>query len=408
MSKVFRILFIGVGIFAGFLAALMVVSAVVYSPQYVLRVLRMRESDVGDYLYNFPQRRLGAAAEPFLFADARDEARVAGLFEEILDVADFNAFLEDANTQAFIVIRDDAVLYEQYFNGTQRDTLATSFSVAKSFTSALVGIAIGEGDIASVDDPITDYLPELAARDPRFNEITVRHLLLMASGMEYRSSRPWLFNGDDPLSTYFPDQRQAALEFTRIIDSPGEYFLYNHYHPQLLGMILERSTGVPVTAYLQKKIWSPVGMEFDGSWSLDSEESGFEKMETGVNARPIDFARFGRLFLREGDWNGVQLVPHNWIAESTRLDPEIHNEAYYSHDFGPLVYQNGEGYYKYMWYGLLREGSDYDFFALGDRGQIIYLSPQHQLIIVRNGFEYGIPPFDWTDAFFRFSGRLGE
>jgi CubicO group peptidase (beta-lactamase class C family) len=93
--------------------------------------------------------------------------------------------------------------------------------------------------------------------------------------------------------SYYPDQRKISLENTHIIDPPGQYFLYNKYHPQLLGMILERATGMSVTNYLQTRIWDPLGMEFGGSWSTDSEAFDFEKMETGVNARAIDFAKFG-------------------------------------------------------------------------------------------------------------------
>jgi CubicO group peptidase (beta-lactamase class C family) len=162
----------------------------------------------------------------------------------------------------------------------------------------LIGIAIQEGHIKGVDDPITMYLPEMAERDPRFNEITIRHLLLMASGLEYVKFRPLLFNSDDILTSYYPDQRKISLENTHIIDPPGQYFLYNKYHPQLLGMILERATGMSVTNYLQTRIWDPLGMEFGGSWSTDSEAFDFEKMETGVNARAIDFAKFGVLFLK--------------------------------------------------------------------------------------------------------------
>ena len=271
------------GILLGFIAVILVWALLTYPGEYVYRVLAWRESDVFDW-QKFPEHPLEAAPTPFHFEYAPDE-RVVTLFEELADVDDWEAFLEANQTQAFIVIQDGAVLYENYFNNTQHDSIVTSFSVAKSFTSALIGIAIQEGYINSVDDPITEYLPELAARDPRFNDITVRHLLLMASGLEYTKDRFAIFNGDDPLTTYYPDQREIALENTKVVDPPGEYFLYNKYHPQLLGMILERTTDVSVTAFLQAKIWNPVGMEFSGSWSVDSEASDFEKMETGVNAR---------------------------------------------------------------------------------------------------------------------------
>ena len=140
----------------------------------------------------------------------------------------------------------------------------------------------------------------------------------MSSGLAYDESGWFLFNGDDPLTTYHPDQRQLALTNTRIAGPPGETFSYNKYHPQLLGMILERTTGMSVTAWTQTRLWDPLGMEFDGAWTLDSEASGFEKMEAGLNARAIDFAKLGRLFLHEGEWDGTQIVSPAWVAHGDR------------------------------------------------------------------------------------------
>jgi CubicO group peptidase (beta-lactamase class C family) len=280
--------------------------------------------------------------------------------------------------------------------------MVTSFSMAKSFTSALIGIAIHEGYINNVDDPITTYLPELAERDARFHDITIRDLLLMASGLEYKEFRAFLLNGDDPLTTYYPDQRKISLENTNIIDPPGAYFQYNKYHPQLLGMILERTTGMPVTSYLQTRIWDPLGMEFDGSWSTDSEASDFEKMETGVNARAIDFAKFGLLFLNGGLWQGEQVIPESWVEESTQpLLPD--NYADYYNDW--IKAMPGRGYYKYMWWGMAREDGFYDFTAEGDKGQFIYIFPQKNLVIVRNGIHYGIPSEEWLKLFYEFASQ---
>jgi CubicO group peptidase (beta-lactamase class C family) len=229
------------GIPVGIIALVLVWALLVYPAEYVYRVLAWRESDAFDW-QKFPEHPLEPAPVTFYFDQALDE-RVGALFGTLADVDDWDAFLKAHDTQAFIVVQDGTVLYEKYFNDTQRDSIVTSFSMAKSFTSALIGIAIQEGYINSVDDPITDYLPELAERDPRFNDITVHHLLLMASGLEYTEIRFPLFNGDDPLTTYYPDQRAIALKNSKIVDPPGTYFSYNKYHPQLLGMILERTTG---------------------------------------------------------------------------------------------------------------------------------------------------------------------
>jgi CubicO group peptidase (beta-lactamase class C family) len=401
-QRVSKILLWLLGGLLGLILLSLLVLALNYPPEYIYRVLVWQESDYGDYMDNFPHRGLKAASEPFIFEMAADEERVSHVFEANLGVDDFGAFLEEGGAQAFIVVQDDQILYENYFNGAERDTLLTSFSAAKSYVTALIGIAVTEGYIDSIDDPITNYLPELAERDVRFNDITIRHLMLMAAGMEYEEMRPALFNGDDPLTTYYPDQRQAALEFTEIVDRPGEYFQYNKYYPQLLGLILERTTGMSVTAYMQEKLWDPIGAEFDGSWSLDSESSGFEKMEAGLNARAIDFAKLGRLYLQGGMWNGTQVIPAEWVAESTQVDPATHDAAYYPDQMGQAIFDDLNGYYKYMWYGFFRgeERLDdvvvgYDFAAVGDHGQFIYVSPAKNLIIVRNGLEYG---YDWSWA----------
>ena len=396
--KVIKWLGIAVLVFVGVIALALVVASVVYTPEYVYRVLVWQDSDAFDW-QKFPNHPVSAAPAAFHFDQAPDP-RVADLFAQLSGAADWDAFLAANNTQAFIVIQDGKLLYENYFNDTQRDSIVTSFSMAKSFTSALIGIAIEEGFIDSVDDSITTYLPELAQRDPRFNQITIRDVLLMASGLDYQEMRPLLFNGDDPLTTYYPDQRKITLENTHVIDAPGAYFQYNKYHPQMLGMILERATGMRVTDYLQTRLWDKIGMEYDGSWSTDSQASDFEKMETGVNARAIDFAKFGELYLHGGLWNGDQVVPAAWVDESTRpLLPDTYDD-YYS-DYVKAM--PDQGYYTYMWWGMARPDGSYDFTAEGDKGQFIYVSPEKNMVIVRNGTSYGIPPHQWLELFNEFA-----
>jgi CubicO group peptidase (beta-lactamase class C family) len=362
-----------------------------YSPEYILRECFTNTGTVYDYNI-FPGRPLTASPEPYYFISQPDEARIQALFQTNPKVDNLENFLTGTGTQAFIVIQNDVILYENYFNDSQRDSLVTSMSVAKSFDSALIGIAISEGYLNSVDDPITDYLPELAARDPRFQNITIRHLLTMQSGLRYDENRP--FSSNDGSLTYgFPDLRHLALTETKIVEQPGEHWLYNNYNPLLLGMILERVTGKTVTEYLQEKIWSRVGMEFGGSWSMDSEASGFEKMESGINARAIDFAKFGRLFLNNGIWNGVQVIPSEWVKESTGKEQSIS--------------LGGDEYYKYMWWGIIHD-QGYDYFAAGNMGQIIYISPANNLIIVRHGEKYGLKEEGaaWLDILSQFANAI--
>ena len=221
--------------FAGLLAIVSMVllyAYIAYPAEYVNRLLRWGDSDVYDY-QKFPERALEPSNSPFEFSLNLDEARIRTQFETAAGIDDFDAFLEDKRTQAFIVVQDDAILYEQYFNGAGRDSIVTSFSTAKSFTSTLIGIAISEGHIHSVDDPITVYLPELAERDPAFAEITIRDLLMMSSGIKY-TEFPFV-NGDDAKTYYYPDLRQLALQDTHIVGLSGEQFPLQQLPPPAVG-----------------------------------------------------------------------------------------------------------------------------------------------------------------------------
>jgi CubicO group peptidase (beta-lactamase class C family) len=383
----------------------LVVAAVVYSPTYVARVLGMRESTQAHYLNNFPVRQLAASTNPSRYPATPDptmESRLAAA----LDTDDLNQFLTATQTQALLVVEDQRLVVERYANGAERDTMLTSFSVAKSFDSALIGIAIDEGFIGSVDDPITDYLPELATEDGSVSRITIAHLLSMSSGLAYEEMRWALFNGDDPLTTYHPDQRAISLEAaTRLDDPPGRYFRYNKYHPQLLGMILERTTGMSVSEYTQTRLWQPLGMEFDGQWTLDSDQSGFEKMEAGLNARAIDFAKLGSLYLARGQWQGTQVVPESWVEASTAPSPLRIESDRYRDDFGRWIHNDGNGWYGYFWYGRARDDNAPDFFAEGDHGQFVYVCPSSDMVIARLGTEFGIPSSAWIDAFYQLCSR---
>jgi CubicO group peptidase (beta-lactamase class C family) len=402
-TNIFRILSLLLLSSLAVLILLLLTASLAFSPGAVLRAIAWGNADVYDYL-KFPSRALARADSAFHFIEAPEDDRVRSLLEDDPRIADLEEFLESTKTQAFIVIQNDRILYERYFNDMQRDSIVTSFSVAKSFDSALIGIAIQEGWIGSVNDPITDYIPELLDRDPHFSRITIRDLLLMSSGLRYVERLPF---GDDVRTYIHPDLRSQALTQTEIIDPPGVRFLYNNYNPLLLGIILERTTGMPVAEFLQERLWRPLGMEFDGSWSLDSKEHGFEKMESGINARAIDFAKFGRLYLNRGWWDGVQIVPEVWVQESISLEPSLRTTNYYTDDYGGHIFEAAEGgYYKYMWYGLLREGQANDFFAYGKKGQFIFVSPSKQLIIVRHGEETEIEGMDWIEIFYRFASNI--
>jgi len=377
------------------LALVVVVVGYLSAPNfYLTRAIFWGESDYND-LEKFPARAIHNGPSVSHFDKLPANNPYASQIEAIArdtNKGGLEAYLNASGTTAFLVIHDDKVLYERYFDGYDQTSLHTSFSMAKSFASALVGIAVDEGHIKSVDEPITNYLPELRERDKRFGSITIRHLVTMSSGIKYEEGGdlPWSEEADDTKTYYATDLRELALN-CRIEGEPGEYFEYNNYNPLLVGMILERATGMPVARYLQEKVWKPLGMEADGSWSLDSTTSGFEKMESGVNARARDFARFGMLFAKGGNWRGRQLISREWVEEATRAD---------SNTDPSLGYQ-------YFWWVTSSEGETSHFSARGKYGQYIYVDPEKDLVVVRLGKEEGERGYGyWISLFEELATKL--
>jgi CubicO group peptidase (beta-lactamase class C family) len=272
----------------------------------IARAMVWMDADVGDR-FRFPARDIPTGDDPSPLPSGRE---VDLPVPHLGDGPDLDEFLRRTGTLAFVVAQDDRLVYERYFGGSERRTLQTSFSVAKSFVSVLVGIAIDEGSIGGLDDPVTQYVPELAERDPRFEDITLRNLLSMSSGLRYvEQSNPLLPWGDDIDTYYGTDLRDLALNATEITGPAGRDWLYNNYNPLLIGLVLERATGMSVSQFMATRLWQPLGAEFDASWSLDSEGDAFEKMESGLNVTPVDYVRFGLLVLHGGEWNGRRLTP---------------------------------------------------------------------------------------------------
>ena len=377
------------------LVALVVLAAAAYGAAHLLdgryawaRAVAWGESDTGDQL-RFPARTVPAGDEVSPLPTGDTPAALT----EPVGLGDtgvpLERFLAATDTTAFLVVHRDRLVLEWYAEGVDPEDRQTSFSAAKSFVSTLVGIAVDEGAIDSVTDPVTTYLPELAERDPRFEQVTIRDLLTMSSGLRYvEQGLPW---SDDALTYYGTDLRELALEDTEVEEPPGETWHYNNYNPLLLGLVLERATGMPVSEYLSTRVWQPLGAEADATWSLDSESSGFEKLESGVNARPRDFARFGLMLLHDGRWNGRQVVSRDWVREATAADTST----------------DPASFYQYLWWVSPRAGEERPpFFATGKYGQLVGVFPEDDAVIVRLGSDTG--DRDWRAELTRVADRLDQ
>lgn len=330
------------------------------------RIVWHNYADIGDYKI-FPKRKLKAPVESYKIPLSSQNFNI----EELVNKDKYKSaseFFNRSKTVAFIIIKKDSILYENYFNDYERESVVPSFSMAKSYISALTGIAIDDGLINSVNDPVTKYLPEL--KDNGFDRVTIEHLLQMNSGIEFNENYK---NPFSEASTYYygNDLRKQVAQL-KIIHEPGTHFQYASGNTQLLALILEKVLkGKTVTEYLNEKIWQPLGMEYDATWSIDSKKSGLEKAFCCINARAIDFAKFGMLYYNNGKWNDKQIISEDWVKKINEQNKTEGNSFFYS----------------YHWRKISPESKEY--YAAGWLGQYIYVNPEKDIVIVRLGKNFG-------------------
>ena len=287
----------------------------------------------------------------------------------------FKDFLKNSRTVAFLIIRNDTLVYSEYFKEFQESSELASFSVAKSFVSALTGVAIEEGAIKSIDQPVTDFFPELARSG--FNKVTVGQLLTMRSGINFseRYKNPF----KDASRLYYGRNLKKFILGRKVMLEPGKSYLYASGNTQLLAMVLEKATGKTISTLHEEKIWKPAGMAYPATWSLDSKKNHEVKAFCCIHARAIDFARFGQLYLDSGQRAGKSIIPSAWVRESLTIQNDSRDSRGYPYTYGWRVNENGE------------------FFAYGVLGQYIFCSPEKKIVIVRIGEKAG--SVDWPKFF---------
>jgi CubicO group peptidase (beta-lactamase class C family) len=351
---------------------------------YIARIITVNVPTANDYKY-LPKHSISANNAngyfQFINVSAKNLLKIDS-FEYATKKYNLSDFLKDHKTQAFLIIKNDSLYYEEYFNNCSEKKYVTSFSISKSIISALIGIAIDEGKIKDEFEPITNYLPELFEKDSLFSRIRIIDLLQMRSGL-------WLNeNFYNPFSdigkAYFGRNLKKLIRKLKIDNEPGVKFNYFNYNTQILAFILEKATGKKTADYLSEKIWNPLGMESKASWSIDSRTHGNVKAYCCINGIARDYARFGRLFLKNGNWDGKQIISANWIEKST--SPASQSLSYYG----------------YQWW--LANGNKGDFLAAGILGQYIYVYPEKNLIILRFGkSKDGVR---WEKVFIELSSKI--
>ena len=293
-----------------------------------------------------------------------------------------DALKDKSKTQGVLIIHNDSIVYEKYWGDISSDRLATVFSVSKSITSLMCGIAVDDGYIHSIDDAVTDYIPELKKKDPRWQRLTIRHLLNMQSGLDF----------DD---TYYLNLKHlkrvlaiAKLNYGHNVMKqirglkfrcePGTEYRYESMTSQILGVVIERASKKHFSDYLSEKVWKPLQMESPALMNIDSHRHRIAHTFGGLTLTMKDLAKIGRLYLNHGVWDGKRIVSEEWIRQSTEFDKS----------------NNG---YHFNWYNVSNYGDDKakypGYYALGICAQVLYINPYKNLIMVRVGTDNYNPIF---------------
>lgn len=282
--------------------------------------------------------------------------------------ANFEKEMKDFGTAGFVIIKDNQLLSEYYFNGYAQNDLTNSFSMAKTFTTMMLGKAIEQGYIKSLDQKITDFIPEF--NDDKFSaQCTVGDLSAMTSGYDW--DEDYYFPLNPTAKAYYGDDIVKQMLNRKFVAQPGRHFKYQSSDTQLLGIVIERALkNKSLSQYFQEEFWQPMGMELDAQWSKDNPK-GMEKTYCCFNATARDFAKLGQLLLNNGNWYGKQILASTFVQKMVRPNTKAFNPN------EPKIY----GYSVWM---------DYDYKTpfytmLGHLGQRVIVVPSEKLVIVRTG-----------------------
>lgn len=383
----------------------------------VTKSIKYGNASVDDYSV-FEQDTVARGLRTFEFANTQQN-------NALIDTLRFDIHLSKADTllnltlretmdymdvpSAAIVIQNDTILFEHYSGGWDGDSQSCIFSVTKTVTSLLCGIALKDGYIKSLSDPVTDYVPELKDADPKFAQLKIEHLLDMTAGLKFNENYSW-----NPFSKiaklYMGNNTLKVLQSLKFINTPGESFSYDSATTAILGVVIERATGKPYAQYLSEKVWQPLGMERDALIGLDRKKSHTAKSFAGLTTNVRDLAKIGKLFLNNGVCNGAQIVDSTFVnrclsIHTAGISGKAQSEYSYSWYWGVADEENGKRkffntldelklYYKNHpeknvrqikknlkngYFAVLHNGG---FWGFGLYGQVLYVNPSKNMIAV--------------------------
>jgi len=286
----------------------------------------------------------------------------------------YNHDFEKLGTVAYVIIQNGELLFEQYWDDYSPQSYSNSFSMAKSVVSLAIGCAIDDGFINDVDQPVSDFFPKFTGYEGI--TLTLRHLLTMSAGFDFQESYSSIFSPTTQL--YYGNDLEKITFGMKSVGEPGVNFIYQSGVTQLLAFIVEKATGETISKYVSRKIWTPLQAEEDALWSLDHKD-GMEKAYCCFNTNARDFARLGQLILKEGEWNGEQIISPHYIREATTADETLIDKECHEPECYEINKQYGFQFWTLDHFGMKIP------YMRGLHGQYIFVIPDKNAVVVRLG-----------------------
>lgn len=344
--------------------AIIVASIYIFDYGYLVRAVRVtyltghKTAFLEDYTY-FDNREIKAGTpQPW---------NVSKDYNKVNPTEKLEQTHKELQTTSFLIVKNDSIWHESYYDIGATDSKTNSFSMAKSIVTSALGKAIDLGMIPNLDTKVIDYLPEL--KGEYANELTVGDLASMASGQKWDEN----YYGPTSVTTqaYFKKDLRELMLSLPIDNKPGQKFIYQSGDTQLLAMVLEKATKMPLANFISKYFWQPMGMENDALWQIDHPTDGIEKAYCCIASNARDFARFGKLYLQNGIWNDQQILSSEFVQKS--IEPRFADSPQYGYGWWLENYKNQAVYYM-----------------RGHLGQFVIVLPESDIIIVRLGHLKGL------------------
>ncbi len=313
---------------------------------------------------------------------------------------------EHTTTTGFLVLKEGKIIFENYYRGYQKEDISNIFSVSKSITGLLIGIAVDEGLIKSIEDPVTNYIEDLRDVDPMFKRLKIKHLLEMRSGLKYTEAYGSPFAHMAKL--YYGLNQVKQISSLSFESEPGSKYSYQSASTAILGMVIESASGKELGTYLEEKIWQPMNMEHDASWSVDDKRNRSTKAYCCLNLTARDLAKIGLLMLNGGNWNGKQIISEQWVEKT--ITPNFENGCYQNQWYNVKGRASSEGqtylfdtkeeaevkageleleHYEIRFNSEIKQYYIYfctsEFYGHGILNQYLYVHPEKDVVIVRLG-----------------------